>query len=43
MKIPKGQTEIDKSEEKQDYDQQKETKDKHRAQNTSLKNTAGKT
>ena len=40
-KIPKGQTEIVKSEDRQDHGQQNETKDKHRAHNTTLKTKAG--
>ena len=36
-KIPKGQTEIVKSEDRQDHGQQNETKDKHRTHNTTLK------
>ena len=36
-KIPKGQTEIVKSEDRQDHGQQNETKDKHRKHNTTLK------
>ena len=36
-KIPKGQTEIVKSEDGQDHGQQNETKDKHRTHNTTLK------
>ena len=39
-KMPKGQTEILKSE---DHGQQNETKDKHRTHNTSLKTKAGVT
>ena len=37
-KIPKGQTEIVKSEDKQDHGQQNETKDIHRTHNTTLIN-----
>ena len=37
-KIPKGQTVIAKSEDRQDNGQQNETKDKHRTHNTTLKN-----
>ena len=36
-KIPKGQTEIVKSEDRQEYVQQNETKDKHRSHNITLK------
>ena len=36
-KIPKGQKENVKLEDKQDHVQQKETKDKHRTHNTTLK------
>ena len=36
-KIPKGQKENVKSEDKQDHGQQNETKDKHRTHNTTLK------
>ena len=39
--IPKGQTEIVKSEDRQDHGQQNETKDKHRTDNTTLKTKAG--
>ena len=42
-KIPKGQTEIVKSEDRQDHGQQNETKDKHRTHNTTLKTKAGVT
>ena len=42
-KIPKGQTEIVKSEDRQDHGQQNETKEKHRAHNTTLKTKAGVT
>ena len=37
----KGQTEIVKSEDRQDHGQQNETKDKHRTHNTTLKTKAG--
>ena len=40
-KIPKGQTEIVKSEDRQDHGQQNETKDKHTTHNTTLKTKAG--
>ena len=40
-KIPKGHTEIVKSEDRQGHGQQKETKDKHRKYNTTLKTKAG--
>ena len=40
-KIPKGQTEIVKSEDRQEHGQQNETKDKHRTHNTTLKTKAG--
>ena len=40
-KIPNGQTEIVKSEDRQDHGQQNETKDKHRTDNTTLKTKAG--
>ena len=36
-KIPKGHTEKVNSEDRQDHGQQKETKDKHRTHNTTLK------
>ena len=39
-KIPKGQTEIVKSEDRQDHGQQNETKNKHRTHNTTLKTKA---
>ena len=39
-KISKGQTEIVKSEDRQDHGQQNETKDKHRTHNTTLKTKA---
>ena len=39
-KIPKKQTEIVKSEDKQDHGQQNETKDKHTTHNTTLKTNA---
>ena len=39
-KIPKGQKEIVKSEDRQDHGQQNETKDKHRTHNTTLKTKA---
>ena len=39
----KGQTEIVKSEDRQDHGQQNETKDKHRTHNTTLKTKAGVT
>ena len=42
-KTPKGQTEIVKSEDRQDHGQQNETKDKHRTHNTMLKTKAGVT
>ena len=42
-KIPKGQTEIVKSEDRQDHGQQNETKDKHRKHNNTLKTKAGVT
>ena len=42
-KIPKGQTEIVKSEDRQDHGQQNETKDKHRTHNTTLETKAGVT
>ena len=42
-KIPKGQTEIVKAEDRQDHGQQNETKDKHRTHNTTLKTKAGVT
>ena len=42
-KTPKGQTEIDKSEDRQDHGQQNETKDKHRTHNTTLTTKAGVT
>ena len=42
-KIPKGQTEIDKTEDREDHGQKNETKDKHRAHNTTLKTKAGVT
>ena len=44
MKIPKEQTEIVKSEDRQDHHdhgQQNETKDKHRTHNTTLKTKGG--
>ena len=41
--MPKGQTEIVKSEDIRDHGQQNETKDKHRAHNTTLKTKAGVT
>ena len=41
--IPKGQTEIFKSEDRQDHGEQNETKDKHRPHNTTLKTKAGVT
>ena len=40
-KIPKGQIEIVKSEDRQDHGQQNETKDKYRTHNTTLKTKAG--
>ena len=40
-KIPKGQTEIAKSEDRQDHGQQNETKDKYKTYNTTLKTKAG--
>ena len=40
-KIPNGQTEIVKSEDRQDNGQQNETKDKHRTHNTTLITKAG--
>ena len=42
-RIPKEQTEIVKSEDKQDYGQQNETKDKKGTHNTPLKTKAGVT
>ena len=42
-KIPKEQTEIVKSENRQNHGQQNETKDKHRTHNTTLKTYAGVT
>ena len=42
-KIPKGQTEIIKSVDRQDHGKQNETKDKHRTHNTALKTKAGVT
>ena len=42
-KIPNGQTEIVKSEDRQDHGQQNETKDKHRKHNTTLLTKAGVT
>ena len=42
-KKSKGQTEIVKSEDRQDHGQQNETKEKHRTHNTSLKNKDGLT
>ena len=42
-KIPKGQTEIVKSEDRQDHGQHNETKDKHRTHNTTLKTKVGVT
>ena len=42
-KIPKGQTEIVKSEDRKDHGQQNEMKYKHRKQNTTLKTKAGVT
>ena len=42
-KIPKGQTEIVRSEDRQDHGQQNETKDKHRTHNTTLKTKDGVT
>ena len=42
-KISKGQTEIVKSEDRQDHDKQNDTKDKHRTHNTTLKTKAGVT
>ena len=41
--IPKGQTEIVKSEVSQDHGQPNETKDKHRTHNTTLKTKTGVT
>ena len=41
--IPKGQTEIVKSEERQGHGQQHKTKDKHRTNDTTLKTKAGVT
>ena len=43
LRISKGQTEILKSADRQDHDQQNETKDKHRTHNTTLKTKAGLT
>ena len=40
-KIPKGQKVIVKSGDRQDYDQQNDTKDKHRTHNTTVKSNAG--
>ena len=42
-KIPKGHTEIVKSEDRQDHGQQNETKDKHIKHNTTLETKAGVT
>ena len=42
-KIPKWQTEIIKSEDRQEHGEQNETKDKHRTHNTTLKTKAGVT
>ena len=42
-KIPKGQTEIVQSEDRQDHGHQNETKDKYRTHNTTLKTKAGVT
>ena len=42
-KIPKGQTEIVNSVNRQDHGQQNETKDKHKTHNTTLKTKAGVT
>ena len=42
-KIPKGQTEIVTSENRQEHGQQNETKHKHRTHNTTLKTKAGVT
>ena len=42
-KIPKGQTEIVKSEDRQDDGHQNERKDKHRTHNTTLKTKPGVT
>ena len=43
LKIPKGQTELVKSEDKQDNGHQKETKDKHKAHTITFKTKAGVT
>ena len=43
LKISKGQTEIVKSEDRQYYGQQNETKDKYRTRNITLKTQAGVT
>ena len=43
LKIPKGQTGIVMSEDRQDHGQQNEMKDKHRTHNTTLKTKAGVT
>ena len=40
LRIPKWQTEIVQSEDRQDHGQQNETKDKHRTHNTTLKTKA---
>ena len=42
-KIPQGQTEIVKSEDRQDHGQKNETKNKHTTHNTTLKTKAGLT
>ena len=42
-KIPKGQKEIVKSEDRQDHGQQSETQDKYRTHKTTLKTKAGVT
>ena len=42
-KIPRGQTEIVKSEDRKNHGQQNETKDKHRTHNTTLTTKAGVT
>ena len=42
-KIPKGETEIVKSEDRQDHGQPNETKDKHGKYNTTLKTKGGVT
>ena len=43
LKIPKGQTDIARSEDRQDHGQENKTKDKHRPHDITVKHKAGVT